>query len=161
MRNSPAGDPFDAAICMGNSFGYLDISGTRTFLTALAVAIRAAGGLVIDFNAAAESILPGFAAEPREMNTGDITVTATNEYDAVNSRLISRYRYRFRRGGEEQTATAPHHVYTSAHIGQLLTDAGFTDIRRRGGPCGETFTLGDGRLILTARRPPDRPMVSR
>ena len=62
MRDVPA-DGFDAAVCMGNSFGYLDLAGTRAFVAALAAAVRPGGGLVIDYNAAAESILPGYTGE--------------------------------------------------------------------------------------------------
>lgn len=150
MRDIPRDGSFDAALCLGNSFGYLDIAGTRDFAAALAGAVRPGGGLVIDFNATAESVLPGFTGEPRTMHTGDISVAATTEYDVAGSRLISAYR--FSRGTEEVAVTAIHHVYTSAYLGQLLIDAGFTDIERYAGPDGEPYALGAGRLLLTARR---------
>lgn len=150
IRDIPRGDTFDAAVCMGNSFGYLDPAGTRVFLAALAAAIRPEGHLVIDFSATAESILLGFTPEPRTMRTGDIAVTATNEYDIAESRLISTYR--FTRGSWEHTATALHHIYTTAHVGRLLVDAGFTDLDHAADTDGAPFTLGAGRLLLTARR---------
>ena len=50
MRSVPLTTAFDAAVCLGNSFGYLDIAGTRAFLAALAQAIRPGGALVIDAN---------------------------------------------------------------------------------------------------------------
>ncbi|MGH3568367.1 MAG: SAM-dependent methyltransferase [Pseudonocardia sp.] len=150
MRDVPRDGSFDAAICMGNSFGYLDIAGTREFVAALADAVLPGGGLVIDFNATAETVLPGYRGEPRTMQTGDITVEATTEYDITGSRLISRYH--FTRGEEESRATAIHHLYTSAHLGQLLTDAGFTDLERYSGPDGAPYALGSGRLLLIARR---------
>ena len=84
------------------------------------------------------------------MRTGDITVDATSDYDIAGSRLISGYR--FSRGSEVVEVTAIHHLYTVAHLGQLLTDAGFTDIERFGGVSGEPFEIGSGRLLLTARR---------
>ena len=86
MREVPP-DGFDAAVCMGNSFGYLDPEGTRTFVAALAAAVRPGGGLLVDFSAAAESVLPGFTGEDRTMNVGDISVAATTEYDVAHSRL--------------------------------------------------------------------------
>lgn len=157
MREIPQDGPFDAAICMGNSFGYLDLAGTRTFVAALARAVEPGGGLVIDFNATAESILPGYSGEPRTMRTGDITVLATSEYDVAGSRLISEYH--FSRGAEELNITAVHHVYTSAQLGYLLSDAGFIDISRYSGPDDTPYVLGAGRLLLTARRAehPSRP----
>jgi SAM-dependent methyltransferase len=150
MREIPCDDPFDAAVCLGNSFGYLDLAGTREFVAALAAAVRPGGGLVIDFSATAESVLPGYDGAPRTMHTGDITVDATTEYDVAGSRLISGYR--FRRGAQDLAVTAIHHVYTSAHIGQLLTDAGFTELARYAGPDGGPYRVGAGRLLLTARR---------
>lgn len=120
------------------------------FRTALASAIRPGGGLVIDFSATAESVLPGFKGEANTLRTGDITVAVTAEYDIAGSRLISAYR--FTRGAETLSAKAIHHVYTIAHLGQLLTDAGFTGLERYSGPDCAPFQLGDGRLLLTARR---------
>ena len=150
MRDLPDGLPFDAALCLGNSFGYLGTDGTRTFLAALATAIRPGGGLVVDFSATAESVLPGFTGDDRVMQTGDITVEATTEYDVAESRMLSHYR--FIRGTEVHAATAVHHVYTSGRIGEFLTDAGFVDVRRFAGPDGSPFELGSPRLMLTARR---------
>ncbi|MER5651072.1 class I SAM-dependent methyltransferase, partial [Streptosporangium sp. NPDC002524] len=150
MRDIPRDGSFDAAVCMGNSFGYLEPGETREFVAALADAVRPGGGLVVDFNATAESVLPGYQGEPRRMRTGDITVTTTTGYDVARSRLISGYR--FTRGAEELEVTAIHHVYTSAHLGQMLTEGGFTGIERFGGPDGSPFRIGAGRLLLTARR---------
>lgn len=149
MRDVPP-DGFDAALCMGNSFGYLDMAGTRSFVAALAAAVRPGGGLIVDFNAAAETVLPGYTGAARTMYAGDITVAVTTSYDVERSCLVSGYR--FTRGPEEVAATALHHVYTSAHLVHLLAEAGFVDARRHAGPSGEPFGLGSPRLLLTARR---------
>ena len=151
MRDLPRDAPFDAAVCLGNSFGYLDLTGLREFIAALAGAVRPGGGLVVDTSTAAESVLPGLEdGAPRDMVTGDITVTGSNDYDAARSRLLSRYV--FTRGAEVQRVTALHHVFTSAHLGELLVEGGFTDVARFGGPDGSPFGLGSPRLLLTARR---------
>jgi hypothetical protein len=105
---------------------------------------------VVDFSAAAESVLPGFTGEDRTMDVGDISVAATTEYDVAHSRLVSGYR--FRRGAEEVAVTALHHVLTCAQIDDLLTTAGFVDVALYAGPDGEPFRLGPPRLLLTARR---------
>ncbi len=81
---------------------------------------------------------------------GDITVSGSNRYDVANSRLVSSYV--FTRGGTQVSVTALHHVYTLAHLRQLLTGAGFVDIEHHGGPNGEPFEPGAGRLLLTAHR---------
>ncbi len=151
MRDLPRDASFDAAVCLGNSFGYFDLTGLREFVAALAGAVRPGGGLVVDTSTAAESVLPGLEdGAPRDMVTGDITVTGSNDYDAARSRLLSRYV--FTRGAEVQRVTALHHVYTSAHLGELLVEGGFTDVARYGGPDGAPFWIGSARLLLTARR---------
>jgi hypothetical protein len=151
MRAVPP-DGFDAAICMGNSFGYLDLVGTRAFVAALAAAVRPGGGLVIDYGTAAETILPGYTGEDRMMRAGDVTAFTTSAYDVAHSRLVSGYR--FVRGDEEVAVTALHHVLTCAQVNGLLTEAGFVDVAHYAGPDGEPFRLGAPRLLLTARRGP-------
>ena len=150
MREIPQDNGFDAVVCLGNSFGYLELDGLREFAAALAGAVRAGGGLVVDFASAAESVLPGYHAEPRTMRTGDITVLATSEYDVAGSRTFSRYR--FTRGEEQVDVTAIHHVYTVAQIVDLLSGNGFAEIELFGGPGCEPYEIGSGRLLLTARR---------
>ncbi|WP_250281402.1 MULTISPECIES: SAM-dependent methyltransferase [unclassified Frankia] len=150
MRSIPRSASFDAAVCLGNSFGYLNTAGTREFVAALAGALLPGGGLVIDFSAAAETVLPGYSGQPRTMRTGDIKVETTTEYDVDESCLISRYR--FSRGSEVVDATALHRVYTSRQLGELLTDGGFTGIERYAGPDGAPYQLGSSRLMLVARR---------
>ena len=150
MRRLPQTGGYDAAVCLGNSFGYLDPAGTREFVAALGGAVRPGGGLVIDFAATAESILPGFTTEPRATRTGDIEVDTRVEYDVVESRLLSSYT--FRRGGEVLESTAVHHVYTSGQLTGFLRAGGFTVTGRHGGPDGSPYQLGSPRLILLARR---------
>jgi SAM-dependent methyltransferase len=150
MRALPDQPTFDAAICMGNSFGYLGIAETRVFVARLAAAIRPGGGLVIDFGAAAESILPSYTGVERTMDTGDIRVTATNAYDVVASRLVNTYR--FTRGSEEVSISALHYIYTCAQLGEFLTDVGFGGLEYFADTDGTPFTMGAGRLLVTARR---------
>lgn len=121
--------PFDAAICMGNTFGYLDLSGTRAFVAALAVALRPGGGLVIDYAAAAESVLPGFVDHKlRHISVGDITVTGSNTYDLANSKLLSRYAFS---SGEQPSDRRLSHFFTfTSPCGQLAKDMAFV-----GPPC--------------------------
>lgn len=177
MRDIPGDATFDAAVCMGNSFGYLDLNGTRQFVAALAAAVRPGGGLVIDYSAAAESVLPGFIdQQPRNITAGDITATGSNTYDVVNSRLISNYV--FNRGDHEVQATALHHVYTVAHLGECwqlrvsstssctgdqkeprstsAPDAFFSQPAPGRPACRRTVGSTDGPLHGERRRPPRR-----
>jgi SAM-dependent methyltransferase len=149
MRAIPRDGAFDAAVCLGNSFGYLDLPGIREFAAALAAAVRPGGGLVVDLSTAAEAILPGYRGEPRTMRTGDITVEATTEYDVHRSRQLSHYR--FLRDGEEVAVTAVHHVRTVEQVTDLLATAGFGEFALYSVD-GAQYTLGSGPPLLTARR---------
>jgi cyclopropane fatty-acyl-phospholipid synthase-like methyltransferase len=142
--------PADAAICMGNSFGYLDHAGTVAFLADLAALVRPGGTLVIDSGFVAESLLPAVALEEPPMTIGGVEATSVNEYDAAESRWITRFT--FRRGAEVHHGTSVQHVYTAAEIGRLVEAAGFTGVRRYGGTDGRPYALRDPRMILVARR---------
>ena len=149
MRQLPvASSVYDAAICMGNSFGYLDLAGTQCFLLSLAGSLVPAGRLLIDFGAAAESMLPGFAASSQTMATGDISVTTRRSYDVIRSRSVSVYE--FVRGDQVQVVTAEYVIYTVQQLVTLLADAGFEGIRLAAGTDGEPYQLGSPRLLLSA-----------
>jgi SAM-dependent methyltransferase len=150
MRDIPRDGRFDAAVCLGNSFGYFDLADTRELAAALAGALRPGGGLVIDFGTTAESVLPGFTGGRESMAAGGISVLASREYDVATSRLVTTYE--FSRGTERLRASVPYYVYTNAHLGAMLTEAGFTALQRYGGVDDKPFAVGDRRLLLTARR---------
>jgi SAM-dependent methyltransferase len=150
LRDVPRDGRFDAAICMGNSFGSFDLADTSAILAALAGTIRPGGGLVIDYGVAAESVLPGFTGGEDTMEAGGVSVVASREYDVATSRLVTTYE--FSRGTERVRASAPYYVYTNAHLAALLTEAGFTDLERYGTTDDRPYTVGDRRLLLVARR---------
>ena len=150
VRKIPLDLPVDAAVCLGNSFGYFDLAGTKAFAASLANAVRRGGGVLLDLNTAAESLLHGYRPEPRRMVAGDVTMEGTTEYDVEGSRLLSHYR--FSRGTESVDVTAIHHVYTTATITELLTEAGFSDLHLYGDLAGKPYAVGDGRLLITGRR---------
>jgi SAM-dependent methyltransferase len=150
MRDIPRDGRFDAAICMGNSFGYFDLADTQAIIAALAGALRPGGGLVIDYGAVAESLLPGFTGGEDTMSAGGVDVLASREYDAVTSRLVTTYE--FSRGTERVRVSAPYYLYTNAHLTQLFTEAGFTDLERFGTVDDQPFALGHRRMLLVARR---------
>lgn len=145
------GPVHDAVVCMGNSFGYFDAETTAALCRAFAGALRPGGGLVLDVGTCAESVLPGFAAErePREYAVGDITCVARTAYDAPASTIVSTYE--LSRRGERETRVAHHHVYTCAHIGDMLRAAGFSGVELWSGAGDRRFAVGDGRLLVTAR----------
>jgi SAM-dependent methyltransferase len=150
MAGIPTDLRVDLAVCMGNSFGYLDHEGTRRFLADLATVVTPGGHLVLDYGFVAESLLPGLSIEEPPMTIGGIEAESVNEYDAVNSRWLTRFT--FRRGDEEHRGTSVQHVYTAAEVVRLVREAGFAGADLYGDPDGSPFRLGSTRLLLVARR---------
>jgi SAM-dependent methyltransferase len=140
----------DAAICMGNAFGYLEHEATVGFLADLAGVVVPGGGLVLDYGFVAESLLHGLSLEEPPMTLGGVEAESVNAYDVVESRWLTSFT--FRRGGEVHRGTSVQHVYTSGEVVRLVRAAGFTDVALCGDPDGTPYALGSPRLLLTARR---------
>lgn len=149
MRDLPWPDEFDAAYCLGNSFGYLDHQGVRDFLDALSRTLRPAGRLVIDAPTAAESIVLSLA-EKRWHKVDDMFVLSEARYQAAESRVDIDYT--FIRGGVVETKPTSSYIFTAAELGRLLNQAGFEVVSAFGSVKGEAFRLGSGQLLLVARR---------
>jgi SAM-dependent methyltransferase len=150
MRALPTDSDVDAAVCLGNSFGYLEHSGTKEFLAGVARLLPSGGALVLDYGFVAESLLPN-RTEEIPMSFGGVEAVQVDEYDTANSRLLTAFT--FRRGTEVHRGTSVQHVYTAAEVTRLVTEAGFTGIQRYGDITGAPYRLGSGRLLLVARRP--------
>ena len=150
MRSLPGDVRADVAVCLGNSFGYLEHAGTQTFLTSLAALVVPGGALVLDYGFVAESLLPD-RPEEVPMSFGGVEATQVDHYDPASSRLLTAFT--FRRGSEEHHGTSVQHVYTAAEVTRLVTAAGFTEVEQYGDTRGTPFQLGSGRLLLVARRP--------
>ncbi|MFI9556797.1 SAM-dependent methyltransferase [Nonomuraea endophytica] len=151
MRALPADVVAEAAICMGNAFGYLEHDATREFLSGLAALVVPGGALVLDYGFVAESLLPGLSLEEEPMTFGGVEAVSVNEYDVAGSRWLTSFT--FRRGEQEHRGTSVQHVYTTAEVVRLVTEAGFTGVELYGGPDGAPYRLGSPRLLLVARRP--------
>jgi SAM-dependent methyltransferase len=140
----------DLAICMGNSFGYLEHAGTVRFLANLAGIVEPGGALVIDSGFVAESLLPNLQLEEPPMTLAGIEAESVNEYDAATSRWITHFT--FRRGDEVHRGTSVQHVYTSAELVRLVRAAGFAEAELYADPAGTPYGFGAQRLLLVARR---------
>jgi SAM-dependent methyltransferase len=150
MRTLPTDILADAAVCLGNAFGYLDHAGTRKFLADLAGLLEPGGSLILDYGFVAEALLPHLTTEEPPMTFGGVEALSVNEYDTANSRWITNFT--FRRGGEEHRGTSVQHVYTTAEVTRLVAEAGFTEVALYGDTDETPFRLGSPRLLLTARR---------
>ena len=150
MRTLPTDIRVDAALCMGNSFGYLDHAGTQKFLADLAGLLAPGGTVILDYGFVAEALLPHLTVEEPPMTFGGIEAVSVNEYDTANSRWITTFT--FRRGTAEHRGTSVQHIYTAAEVTRLVTNAGFTHVTLYGDTDANPFHLGSRRLLLVARR---------
>lgn len=148
MRDLP-GPPHDGALCLGNSFGYLDHAGNVAFLAALAGALRPGARLVIDSGSVAEALLPRMQ-DRFWMEAGGVTMLVANRYDVAEARVETEFR--FMRDGREHRRTLGQSVYTAAELGRMLGGAGFRVRDRLAGIDGAPFVIGARRLVLVAER---------
>lgn len=149
MRTLAVEEKFDAALCFGNSFGYLSRIDTKHFLKRLWAALRDGARFVLESGTVAESILPNLVRN-RWMEAGEILFLSSVDYDVPTSRLISRYV--FIRGAERDEKTAEVIVYTVGELLELFGEAGFAVQGLFATPAKGPFHVGAPRLLLVARK---------
>ncbi|MEX2187534.1 MAG: methyltransferase domain-containing protein [Pirellulales bacterium] len=150
MRDLPWRGQFDAAICVGNSFGYFERSGNAEFVAAVQRTLRPGGVFVLQTYLAAESILPKLRG--RYWATfDDVTFLHDPVYDP--RRGVIETGYTFLRGGEADHRQAVYQVYMLRELLALMEAAGFVEIEALGGKADEPFALGSDVLHLRAVKP--------
>lgn len=149
MRSLPFESEFDGAFCFGNSFGYLDRSGTAEFVNAVGRAVKPGGHFVVDTGVAAESILTS-PLQRRWFLVDDMYMLSEQQYDPAVSRLQTNYT--FVRNGKSETRGVWYWVLTTAEIRRIFEAAGF-EVEGMYGDLNRTpYALGSPRLILLCRR---------
>ncbi len=143
------GGPYEAVICMGNSFGYAPYAVMRRFVRRLAAVTKPGGSFVLNTGVLAETLLPHLKMEAT-YETGDLTMHVRNQYHPLQSVLESELT--FVQGGKTEVKTAFHHVFTLAEVTRLLYAAGFNLKAAFGGPDGKPYALGDYAYLLAQRR---------
>jgi SAM-dependent methyltransferase len=141
---------FDAAFCFGNSFGYLDVEGTRAFVSSVARALKRGARFALDSGMAAECILPRLR-EREWARVDDILFLEENHYIVEHSCIETKYT--FVRDGNAHTQTGLHWVYTLREIRRLLQEAGLQTKHVFGSLDGDPFRLGSSYLLLMAEKP--------
>jgi SAM-dependent methyltransferase len=149
MRDLPSTHEFDAAYCLGNSFGYLDDAGNADFLRAVARTMKPGGRFALDSGYIAECLFPNFT-ERRWMQIGDILFLSHGQYDPPTGRLNTEYRFLKNGRGEPQQISA--RIYTYSELVRLLTNAGFDGIQAWSSLSQEPFRLGSPRLLVGATK---------
>lgn len=149
MRDLPDQVPFDGALCMGNSFGYLDDAGNASFLKAVSRALQPGARLIIDTGMLSESFLHNFK-ERFWYEIGDILFLLRNQHNLQASRLETDMI--FVRGGQVDRRAISHRIYTYRELLDLLGSAGFPDVQAFASVAGEPYVAGSPQALLVARR---------
>jgi hypothetical protein len=149
MRRLPAGEPFDGAICLGNSLGYIDHDGTQNFFTQLSRALRPGARLVLESGAVAESMLPNL--KPRsEYSFDGMTFVDERDYDPVRSCMQSTNT--ITRDGKSTVHRDWQFVFTVAEVHRMLTAAGFRLVELFSSLDKQPYRLGSENLYLMAEK---------
>lgn len=143
--------PFDAAYCMGNSFGYFPRAETQRFLNAVAKVTLPGARFVIDTACAAESILLDLHRQWWTQVDDKLAVLLECAYDPRESRLATTYTTLVD-GRITDSRVAHNYVFTSGEILHMLDTAGFVPRDLLADLDDSPFELGSDRLLVIAER---------
>lgn len=151
MRNLPWTNTFDGAFCYFGSFGYFDDEGNRTFVKAVAAALKPGAWFFVETHIM-ETLLPVYT--PRGWHrAGDITVLQDRSIDLRTGRVNAEWTYIT--AGKEAKATTSIRLYTFREMVTLFEEAGFTDCEGFDTTSRKSFAIGARRLTFVARRSDD------
>jgi SAM-dependent methyltransferase len=122
MRDLPWRDRFDAAFCVGNSFGYLDDEGNEAFLRAVAAALKPGARFVLETPMVLENLLPHIGDRPW-WKVDDVYLLVANEYDPARQRL--EIEYTFVSNGRVDVRHGSHRAYAYRALMELFDASGF------------------------------------
>jgi SAM-dependent methyltransferase len=122
MRDLPWRARFDGAVCVGNSFGYLDDQGNADFLRAVRAALKPGARLVLETPMVLENLLGHLQSRPW-WKVGDFYLLVENQYDQTTSRL--EIEYTFVSNGTVHVRRGSHRAYSYRELVDLIGAAGF------------------------------------
>lgn len=122
MRDLPWRERFNAAYCVGNSFGYLDDEGNAAFLRAVRTALKPGGRFVLETPMVLENLLGHLQPRPW-WKAGDVYLLVENRYDQANERL--EIEYTFVKNGAVEVRRGSHRAYAFRELVALIESAGF------------------------------------
>jgi len=122
MRDLPWRARFDGAVCVGNSFGYLDDTGNADFLQAVRAALKPGARFVLETPMVLENLIGHIHQRPW-WKVGDVYLLVENRYDQSSSRL--EIEYIFVSNGEVHVRRGSHRAYSYRELVHLMTVTGF------------------------------------
>jgi SAM-dependent methyltransferase len=123
MRDLPWHGRFDGALCVGNSFGYLDDQGNADFLRAVRAGLKPGARFVLETPMILESLF-GHIHDRSWWKVGDSYLLAENRYEHTTSRL--EIEYTIVSQGVVHVRRGSHRAYSYRELVQLICAAGFT-----------------------------------
>lgn len=131
MRALPWRGEFEAALCVGNSFGYFDDEGNTAFLAAVHAALKPGGRFFLSYPLVAELALAGRHLRDWQ-RLGDALLLSESWHDHRRGRLETTYTaldLATRAPLEEKHAS--YRVYPLAELENLLGAVGFGELDSR------------------------------
>jgi SAM-dependent methyltransferase len=148
MRDLPWRGRFDAVVCVGNSFGYLDDQGNRAFLEAVHGSLDASGKLLLHAPCVHELLLP---VQTRAWYpVGDLLMLVERRYEPLESAL--ELEYTFVQDGRVDRRPARYRVHSVRELIQLLASVGLVATHLHGSPRGEPFAIGGQTLYVVVEK---------
>jgi SAM-dependent methyltransferase len=149
VRGLGVSELYDHAICLFDSFGFLDEEGNADVLRSAYAALRPGGSLLLDVRNrdwVVRSMLPVTV-----LDKGDDLMVDRHYFDSATGRLVDRRT--LVRAGHARHVTFSVRLYSVTELSLLLKSTGFVVERSFGGWDGLPVSLSRNRLIIVARRP--------
>jgi SAM-dependent methyltransferase len=144
MRQPPWHEEFDAAFCVGGSFGYFDDDENQRFIKSVYDTLKP-GGRFLVFCHVAESLFPMFRKRDWS-KIGENIVLDDRSYDIENNRINSEWT--IIQDNETTVQYSSMRIYRYSDMRDMFKDAGFGDLKAYGSVEGEPFEFRSKRLYL-------------
>ncbi len=144
MRKPPWKNEFDAAFCVGGSFGYFDDDENQKFIEAVYDTLKP-GGRFLLFSHVAESLFPMFRRKDWR-RIGESIVLDDRSYDIENNRINSEWT--IINGDQSTVQYSSMRIYTYSQMCGMMKEAGFDNLEAYGSVEGEKFEFRSKRLYL-------------
>lgn len=122
MRDLPWPGRFDGALCLGNSFGYLEDSGNAEFLHAVWRSLKPGARFVLETPMVRDNLL-GHLQERPWWKVGEMYLLVSNQYDRTRNRLDIEYT--FISDGRCEVKYGSHRVYEFEELRDVIERSGF------------------------------------
>lgn len=140
---------FDAAYCLGDSFGYFGAEASEAFLETLAGSLKTGARVLVDTSSVAEVLIPHLEPE-QSFTLGDLHIIAHNKYHAQTSCLETTYELSHK--GQLETRHSLRWIFTAGEVARMLARAGLLVVDYFASTDSEPFDLGARRLLILAQK---------